>query len=148
MLVAAAASLAFTGVASAQVGAGKTTGSGSVASGNPFAPFQINVNARGIVAGTDVLPAGRVTFRNDEFSFEGDVACYFQSGNVADISGPIVDSKGLDSDNGFYALSVQDNGQDDLVSFNAVEGLPLFCGDAGPPALPLEGGNIQVHPFG
>jgi hypothetical protein len=145
--IAALAVVAFasiTGVANAQVGTGKTTGAGHItAAENPFAPFHLTVNARGIATGLDVVPDGRVTFKNPDISFTGNVTCYFQLGNEVQIAGEVIKSKDLDG--GFYALSIVDNGDEDLVSFTAAADVPLSCFQAGPAVLPVTNGNFTVH---
>ena len=120
---------------------GKVTGAGTVTDpGNPFAPVRISVNARSV----DGVPEGRVSIRNADFSFDGDVQCYVQVGNTVQLAGQVVDSKDLDG--GYYALSIQDNGDaGDLVSLNASGDTPLECGQAGTPVFALEDGNMTVH---
>ncbi|HEX8051421.1 MAG TPA: hypothetical protein VF517_00395 [Thermoleophilaceae bacterium] len=120
---------------------GHTTGAGTVTDlGNPFAPVRINVNASSV----DGVAQGRVSVRNGEFRFVGDVQCYVQVGNTVEIAGQVVKSKTLDG--GYYALSIQDNGETgDLVSLNASADIPLLCGQAGMPVFALEDGNLTVH---
>jgi hypothetical protein len=150
--VVAASFVAFGATASGQsLSAGKTTGAGSVGPGsNPFSPFRVNVNAHAIGVGPTVA-VGRFKFSNPDFSFTGSVDCYFQAGNTSEIAGRVVDSKGLElAGEGFYAAAFQDNGEGagappDLLNFNAADGVPLFCGAAGSPSIPVEQGNIQVH---
>ena len=137
LLVAAAAFFATTGTAVADTG--RTTGGGLVTSLEaPFAPFHFTVNAS--------AAGGRVTLNSRDVDFVGSVDCYVQVGNTVVVAGPVVKSHDLVVGNGYFVLAIEDNGAGaDLVSFNAVEGVPLDCTSALPPTLPLASGNVQVH---
>jgi hypothetical protein len=125
------------GAASAQAAdVDSVTGGGSVIGAeNPLTPFMFTLKAS---ADGD----GRLTFWNADLEFTGDVDCFVRDGDTVFVSGSVVESKTLEG--GYYAISVTDAGNADLVSFTAGNE-PLFCGAAGAPALPLVGGNVSVH---
>ena len=135
-----AAFVSTTGVAGAERAGGKVTGGGTVTALEvPLTPFHFTVNARSDSDG----PSGRVTFRNADIGFVGDVNCYVQNGDTVELAGTVVKSNDLDG--GFYALTIQDGGDADLIAFNASADTPLACGQAGAPTAPVENGNVTVH---
>jgi hypothetical protein len=138
--LAATALLAAAAPASAESADDKVTGGGTVAALDvPFTPFHFTVNARSDSGGA----SGRVTFHNADVSFTGDVQCLVQDGDTVHLAGAIEPSKTLAG--GYYSLAIQDNGDTDLVAFNASGDTPLGCGQAGVPSAPLESGNVTVH---
>ena len=129
---------------------GKATGGGTVGG---VSPFKLSFNAQGLDPLDTSAAKGSVELSSDGSHLKGNVTCFVQIGNEAYFAGEIEKGTGgFDPAQGLtgravYAISVQDNGESgdpDLVSFIAQVDVPFECFGAGPPANPLENGNIQV----
>jgi hypothetical protein len=150
---AAVLSLALVSVANASAGdAGKATGGVKYTT-----VFGLQAQSDFTAQGTPTDAKGRVHRRvvdsngNVIRSFEGDVNCYTQDGNVATFSGVITNRQGPDDGLGQYFMwTVQDNGEGNNASPDLIRvdrsPTPLDCSI--PKIVPtqaIEEGNIQVH---
>jgi hypothetical protein len=144
--------MAMASTASASEVEGKATGGVAFAQGSEQYALHLAFNAQ---IGPHGDATGNVNVQSPDFApFDvmGKVACYYQSGNTAWFSGPIV---GGDSTYGYFLIGVTDNGEPgtegtpDMVRIRVTNSAsqaachPVSGGF--PIDNPITGGNLQVH---
>jgi len=152
-LAAAGALLVVGGAAWAAPGE-KTTGGVNYTTADEYAAT-VSFTAEG----TPALAKGMVNFRlsREEWSFKGDVDCYYQNGNMASFTG-YMDTPTTEGD--IFRVIVLDQGEpapgdgqvpgtgDQIrIQRDFFEDRPnlLDCTNPDPLLRPIESGNLQVH---
>ena len=145
LTVAVAGALLVVGGAAWAAQGEKTTGGVNYTTDGGFAA-QASFTAEGDTV--DAKGRVNVRFSMEEWSFKGDVECYYQNGNMASFSGHM-DTPTIEGD--VFRIIVLDAGEpsaEDEIriqrDFDPNRNL-LDCDNPDPLLRPIEDGNLQVH---
>lgn len=143
LTLAVAGALLLVGGAAGAAQGEKTTGGVNYTTADGFAA-QASFNAEG-----DAVDAkGRVAvrFSVEEWTFKGDVECYYQDGNMSSFSGTM-DEPTVQGDT--FRIIVRDAGEPsaaDQIRIQRGDAQRLAdCTEPDPVLRPIEDGNLQVH---